>query len=61
MKTENEKTLEYQTTTEDKEWSRKMEIKRLALYLVLACALAWIIFFAFILPGHQCDDSPPHL
>ncbi len=61
MKTENEKTLEYQTNTEDKEWSRKTETKRLVLYLVLAFALTWIIFFAFILTGHQWDGSHPNL
>lgn len=61
MRTGNEKTLEYQTTTKDKEWNRKTELKRLALYLVLAFALAWIIFFAFILTGHQWDGSNPNL
>lgn len=40
---------------------QKMEIKRLLIYLALSFALAWVIFFAFILTGHQWDGSNPNL
>lgn len=40
---------------------QKMEIKRLLIYLALSFALAWAVFFAFILTGHQWDGSNPNL
>ena len=41
--------------------NRKLEIKRLFIYLVLSFGLTWIIFFAFILTGHKWDGSNPRL
>lgn len=40
---------------------QKMEMKRLLIYLALSFALAWVVFFAFILTGHQWDGSQPYL
>lgn len=40
---------------------QKMEIKRLLIYLALSFALAWAVFFAFILTGHKWDGSNPNL
>ncbi|MDE6712412.1 MAG: CPBP family intramembrane metalloprotease [Lachnospiraceae bacterium] len=40
---------------------QKIEIKRLLIYLALSFALAWAVFFAFILTGHQWDGSNPNL
>ena len=40
---------------------QKMELKRLLIYLVLSFAMAWVVFFAFILTGHQWDGSNPYL
>lgn len=42
-------------------WNQKAEIKRLLIYLILAFALAWAVFFAFILTGHRWDGSNPNL
>lgn len=41
--------------------NKKLEIKRLVIYLVLAFAMAWAVFFAFILTGHKWDGSNPNL
>ncbi|MGN0346681.1 MAG: CPBP family intramembrane glutamic endopeptidase [Lachnospiraceae bacterium] len=41
--------------------NRKLEWKRLLLYLALSFGLTWIIFFAFILTGHKWDGSNPTL
>lgn len=41
--------------------NQKAEMKRLLIYLALAFALAWIVFFAFILTGHRWDGSNPNL
>lgn len=43
------------------EMNKKLEIKRLVIYLALAFAMAWAIFFAFILTGHRWDNSNPNL
>lgn len=43
------------------ETNRTSEIKRLLIYLALSFAMAWTVFFAFILTGHQWDGSDPHL
>lgn len=43
------------------EMNKKLEIKRLVIYLILAFAMAWTIFFAFILTGHRWDNSNPNL
>lgn len=42
-------------------WNKKLEIKRLVIYLALAFAMAWAVFFAFILTGHKWDGSNPNL
>lgn len=41
--------------------NRKLEAKRLFIYLALSFGLTWIIFFAFILTGHKWDGSNPRL
>lgn len=41
--------------------NQKTEMKRLLIYLALAFALAWTVFFAFILTGHRWDGSNPNL
>ena len=41
--------------------NRKLETKRLFIYLALTFGLTWIIFFAFILTGHKWDGSNPRL
>lgn len=41
--------------------NQKAETKRLLIYLALAFALAWAVFFAFILTGHRWDGSNPKL
>lgn len=43
------------------EMNKKLEIKRLVIYLILAFAMAWAVFFAFILTGHRWDGSNPNL
>lgn len=40
---------------------RKLETKRLLIYLVLSFGLTWIIFFSFILTGHKWDGTNPAL
>lgn len=41
--------------------NKKLETKRLFLYLALSFGLTWIIFLAFILTGHKWDGSNPRL
>lgn len=41
--------------------NRKLEIKRLFIYLTLSFGLTWIIYFAFILTGHKWDGTNPRL
>ena len=41
--------------------NRKLETKRLLLYLAFSFGLTWCIFFAFILTGHKWDGSNPRL
>jgi len=40
---------------------RKLEIKRLCIYLLLSFGLAWILFFAFSITGHKWDAKNPEL
>ncbi|MGN0400939.1 MAG: CPBP family intramembrane glutamic endopeptidase [Acetatifactor sp.] len=40
---------------------RRLETKRLLIYLVLSFGLAWSIFFTFILTGHAWDGTNPGL
>ena len=40
---------------------RKLEIKRLIIYLLLAFGIAWCIFIAFFLTGHKWDGSNQRL
>ena len=42
-------------------WDKKTETKRLLIYLALSFAMAWAVFFAFILTGHKWDGSSPYL
>lgn len=44
-------------TDEDNCMDRKLEIKRLLIYLALSFGLTWIIFFAYIVTGHKWDGS----
>ncbi len=41
--------------------NRKLEIKRLLIYIFLSFALTWMIFFAYILTGHKWDGENPGL
>lgn len=43
------------------EINRKLETKRLFIYVVLSFILTWIIFFAFILTGHKWDGENQRL
>lgn len=40
---------------------KKVEIKRLLIYLVLSFGLTWIIFFAYILNGGKWDNSNSYM
>lgn len=41
--------------------NRKLETKRLFIYLLLSFALAWAVFFTYILTGHKWDGENPGL
>ena len=41
--------------------NRRLEAKRLAIYLVLSFSLTWIIFFAFILTGFRWNGENPEM
>lgn len=43
------------------EINRKLETKRLFIYVALSFILTWIIFFAFILTGHKWDGENQRL
>lgn len=40
---------------------KKMEAKRLFLYLALSFFLTWIVFFTYIITGHKWDGSNPRM
>ncbi len=40
---------------------RKLEIKRLCIYLLFSFGLAWILFFSFSITGHKWDAKNPEL
>ncbi len=41
--------------------NRKLEIKRLVIYIFFAFAFAWIVFFIYMLTGHKWDGKNPNL
>lgn len=41
--------------------NKKLEVKRLCIYLALSFGISWAIFFAFSLTGHKWDGSKPYL
>ncbi len=45
----------------ESEINRKLEAKRLFLYVAFAFLFAWILMFAFILTGHQWNGENPRL
>ena len=45
----------------ESETNRKLETKRLFIYVALSFILTWIIFFAFILTGHKWDGENQRL
>lgn len=45
----------------ESEINRKLETKRLFIYVALSFILTWIIFFAFILTGHKWDGENQRL
>ena len=40
---------------------KKLEAKRLFLYLALSFILTWIVFFTYIITGHKWDGSNPRM